>query len=73
VEALRRNGKVQDGLYARFKDRVIEIGAYGDIEAFDKLCVEQAAWQAAEAAKAKTAAEAVPADKAGEVPAGAAS
>jgi len=55
MESMRRNGKVQDGLYARFKDRVIEVGAYGDIEAFDALCATQ---QAAEKAKADAAAKA---------------
>lgn len=48
VEWMRGNGKVQDGLYGRFIERLPEIGAYGDIE------VVRAYW-AAEAEK-KTAA-----------------
>ncbi|RMT88535.1 hypothetical protein ALP39_01413 [Pseudomonas marginalis pv. marginalis] len=48
VEWMRSNGKVQDGLYGRFIERLPEIGAYGDIE------VVRAYW-AAEAEK-KTAA-----------------
>ena len=33
VEWMRSHGKVQDGLYSRFIERLPEIGAYGDIEA----------------------------------------
>lgn len=33
VEWMRNHGKVQDGLYSRFIERLPEIGAYGDIEA----------------------------------------
>lgn len=33
VEWMRGHGKVQDGLYSRFIERLPEIGAYGDIEA----------------------------------------
>ncbi len=33
LERMRANGLIQDGLYARFVDRVTEIGAYGEIEA----------------------------------------
>lgn len=34
LERLRASGLVQDGLYARFLDRVADIGAFGEIEAF---------------------------------------
>jgi hypothetical protein len=33
VEWMRRQGWVQDGLYARFIDRLMEVGAFGEIEA----------------------------------------
>lgn len=33
MEWMRASGLVQEGLYARFIDRAIEIGAYGEIEA----------------------------------------
>lgn len=73
MESMRRNGKVQDGLYARFKDRVIEVGAYGDIEAFDSLCAAQPAAEKAKAdAAAKAAAVASPAAPSAAAPAGAA-
>lgn len=53
IEWMRRNSKVQDGLYSRFIERLPEIGAYGDIEAI------HAHWIAfAEAQKAAAAAEA---------------
>ena len=55
MEYMRRNGKVQDGLYARFKDRLIEVGGYGDIEAYEAYIIKQATEQAA-AAKATPAA-----------------
>lgn len=51
VEWMRSSGKVQDGLYGRFIERLPEIGAYGDIE------VVRAYW-AAEAEKKTAAAEA---------------
>jgi hypothetical protein len=35
VEVLRQQGKVQDLLYGRFRDRLIEVGGYGEIEAFE--------------------------------------
>lgn len=56
VEWMRGNGKVQDGLYGRFRDRVAEVGASGEIEAI------RAHWAAEESARvaalqAATAAE----------------
>lgn len=56
VEWMRHSGKVQDGLYSRFIERLPEIGAYGDIEALHVYWAalkeaEKAAAAAAEAAK----------------------
>ncbi|WP_213027073.1 hypothetical protein [Pseudomonas sp. Seg1] len=51
VEWMRSGGKIQDGLYSRFIERLPEIGAYGDIEAV------HAYWTAVnDAEKAKVAA-----------------
>lgn len=51
MEWMRASGLVQDGLYARFIDRVIEVGAFGEIEAVRNYWKEQqAAGQAAAAA-----------------------
>ncbi len=33
MEKMRSSGLVQDGLYGRFIDRLIEVGAFGEIEA----------------------------------------
>ncbi|MGC7403994.1 hypothetical protein ACPWR0_14475 [Pandoraea pneumonica] len=33
VEHMRNNGLVQDGLYGRFRDRLVEVGGYGELEA----------------------------------------
>lgn len=41
VEFMRTNGQVQDGLYGRFLDRLIEVGGYGEIEAIRTLWQEQ--------------------------------
>ena len=68
MEQMRRTGRLQDGLYARFKDRLIEVGGYGDIEAYDKYCAEVEA--AKKAADAKVAAPANP-EKSAAAPAGA--
>ncbi len=54
MEWMRTAGLMQDTLYARFTDRAIEIGAYGDIEAVQKFWADQAAAKA-EAAKKDTA------------------
>jgi len=32
IEQLRAKGQIQDGLYARFQQRMLEIGTYGEIE-----------------------------------------
>ena len=56
VEWMRELGKVQDGLYGRFIDRLPEIGAYGDIEALhDYWAALKKAEKAAATAAAKTA------------------
>jgi len=61
TEFMRQNGKVQDGLYARFKDRLIEVGGFGDIEAFHKVWAEETAKKAAEAKAAEAADKTAPA------------
>jgi len=38
VEKLRRENKVQDFLYGRFRDRLIDIGAHHDIADYDAYC-----------------------------------
>ena len=47
VEWMRTQGWVQDGLYARFIDRLMEVGAYGEIEAVREYWAAVAAAQAA--------------------------
>lgn len=56
VEWMRTQGKVQDILYGRFLDRLVEVGAYGEIEAVREIW--QAEAPAAAAAEAATAAQA---------------
>lgn len=54
IEWMRSDGKVQDGLYSRFIERLPEIGAYGDIEAlrlYWLACIEAEKAALAEAAK----------------------
>ncbi|WP_426320477.1 hypothetical protein [Pseudoduganella sp. R-43] len=52
MEWMRTAGKMQDGLYARFIDRVIEVGAHSEIEAIRAHWKQQREVQAAtEAAK----------------------
>jgi hypothetical protein len=51
LERLRTSGLMQDGLYARFIDRVADIGAFGEIEAIREHWKAEAA-----AAQATTAA-----------------
>ena len=56
MEWMRVNGFVQDGLYGRFLDRLIEVGGYGEMEAIraysEEVRIAHAATQAAEAAPA---------------------
>ena len=47
VELMRNQNKVQDLLYSRFLDRLMEVGAYGDIEAVHDFWKVQQAQQAA--------------------------
>lgn len=62
VEWMRSHKLVQDGLYARFLDRLVEVGGFGEIEAVRALWQQQIAAQAAAAAAAQAAsAAAVPA------------
>jgi hypothetical protein len=59
VELMRSNGLVQDGIYARFVDRLMEVGAYGEIEAVREFyAAQKAAADAAAAASDATAAAA---------------
>ncbi|PKO71591.1 MAG: hypothetical protein CVU20_06340 [Betaproteobacteria bacterium HGW-Betaproteobacteria-14] len=60
LEWMRSAGFVQDGLYARFIDRVIEVGAYGEIEAVRSLWQEQEAAKKAAAAATTTAVQLTP-------------
>lgn len=62
VEWMRHSGKVQDGLYSRFIERLPEIGAYGDIEALHAYwaAIKEAEKAAAEAAKQASNASAPP-------------
>ncbi|MFU4120598.1 hypothetical protein ACM7GH_29270 [Pseudomonas aeruginosa] len=53
VERMRASGQVSDGVYGRFIDRLIEVGAFGEIEAIREF------WEAQRAA-APAVAEAVP-------------
>ncbi|WP_222381759.1 hypothetical protein [Rhizobium leguminosarum] len=53
VEWMRSQGKVQDLLYGRFVDRLVEVGAYGEIEAVREFWQSQAAANAAAAAAAQ--------------------
>lgn len=48
VEWMRSHNLVQDGLYARFRDRVVEIGAYSDLENIQAFWARERAEQAAQ-------------------------
>ncbi|WP_286730808.1 hypothetical protein [Pseudomonas sp. PGPPP4] len=67
VEFMYENGKVQSGLYSRFIERLPEIGAYSDIEAFQeylkKLKEQEKAATLADEDMKKTANNSVPASK----------
>lgn len=55
MEWMRRSGLMQDGIYARFIDRSIEIGAFGEIEALHEFWkTQEATNKAAAAASAGT-------------------
>lgn len=59
VEYLRASGKVQDGLYGRFIDRLYEVGGGGELDAIRAVWAQEraAAAAAAEAAKAASVAQ----------------
>jgi hypothetical protein len=60
VEWMKMTNRIQDGLYARFIDRVMEIGAYGEIEGFrEHMELVRQHQAAAQAARAQEAAQAV--------------
>jgi hypothetical protein len=54
MEHMRNRGLVQDGLYARFLDRLVEVGGYGEMEAIRAL------WQQEKAAALVAAASVQP-------------
>lgn len=60
MESLRNQNRIQDGLYARFIDRLSEIGALGEIESIRTFWAEQAK---AKAKAAEVVAAAVEAGK----------
>lgn len=60
LEGMRSSGLVQDGLYGRFIDRLIEVGAFGEIEAVREYWAAYRASQVA-AAATTTPATATPA------------
>lgn len=47
MEGMRQSGRMQDGLYGRFIDRMTEIGAFGDISGLRAYLAEQAEANAA--------------------------
>jgi hypothetical protein len=51
IEKLKRADKVQDVLYGRFRDRLIDIGAQRDITDYDEYCERTKKEQAKAAAK----------------------
>lgn len=62
VEYMRQSGKVQDGLYSRFIDRLFDVGGGGELEAIRAMWEEErAAKAAAESAAAAGATAPAPA------------
>lgn len=57
IEKLKRAGKIQTGLYGRFHDRLIDIGAQNDILAYNEYLVEVKQAEAKAAAKAAKSAK----------------
>ncbi|KES00674.1 hypothetical protein [Ectopseudomonas mendocina] len=55
LEWMKSSGFIQDGLYGRFIDRLIEVGAFGEIEAIRQY------WEAQRAAQAAATATTTPA------------
>ncbi|WP_198912114.1 hypothetical protein [Acetobacter conturbans] len=58
VEWMRNQGLVQDGLYARFIDRLMEVGGFGEIEACRDYWAAELAAQAIETPPASTVSDA---------------
>lgn len=59
MEWMRSGGQVQDGIYGRFIDRVLEVGVFGEIEALREYW-KQVREQQEAAAKAAKAADVTP-------------
>ncbi|KOY06124.1 hypothetical protein DXU04_02955 [Bradyrhizobium diazoefficiens] len=55
LEWMRSHGLVQDGIYGRFIERLMEVGAYGEIEAVREFWVNYQTAQTAAAAAAQAA------------------
>ncbi|WP_247804251.1 hypothetical protein [Bradyrhizobium sp. 191] len=55
LEWMRNHGLVQDGIYGRFIERLMEVGAYGEIEAVHQCWANHQAAQTAAAAAAQAA------------------
>jgi hypothetical protein len=51
VEFLRQNNRVQNDLYGRFRDRLAEVGASAEMDAYQAYCVAMAEAAAAKAAE----------------------
>lgn len=66
VEWMRSHGLVQDGLYARFVERMADIGAYGELEAVQALWKRM--WEAQQGAAAASSEPASPPTRESEVP-----
>ncbi|SIP87968.1 hypothetical protein SAMN05421829_101140 [Aromatoleum tolulyticum] len=57
MEDMRRNGLIQDGLYARFIDRLAEVGGYGELDAIRAFWQDQQLAQTAVMATAEAQAQ----------------
>ena len=55
LEWMRSHGLVQDGIYGRFIERLMEVGAYGEIEAVREFWVNYQTGQTAAASAAQAA------------------
>ena len=67
MELMRSAGLMQDAIYSRFIDRMVEVGAFGDIEAVRALWAAEAAAKTAAATTSATAAVQAPAAPAASV------
>lgn len=59
MEALQKAGKLQEGIYSRFVERVIDVGALGDVEAIREHWEDERRAAEAEAKKASRTAKTV--------------